>query len=150
MVVPIIMFVLIMFSAQMILSAISNEKIDKTLETLLSAPVSRLSVLASKMLAAGVVAALQVVVYMFGMSKMTGGLTEGMGDTSAYESAMEKPWSYYERRTVCSCGNTDVCVYPYLIVTSMVLGNLQKTQNLPRQCFAYNLLRNDTISSAGS
>ena len=52
MVVPIIMFVLIMFSAQMILSAISTEKIDKTLETLLSAPVSRLSVLASKMLAA--------------------------------------------------------------------------------------------------
>ena len=41
------------------------------------------------MLAAGVVAALQAVVYMFGMSKMTGGLTEGMGDTSAYESAME-------------------------------------------------------------
>ena len=84
MVVPIIMF-----SAQMILSAISTEKIDKTLETLLSAPVSRLSVLASKMLAAGVVAALQAVVYMFSMSKMTGGLTEGMGDTSAYESAME-------------------------------------------------------------
>ena len=83
------MVVLIMFSAQMILSAISTEKIDKTLETLLSAPVSRLSVLASKMLAAGVVAALQAVVYMFGMSKMTGGLTEGMGDTSAYESAME-------------------------------------------------------------
>lgn len=72
MVVPIIMFVLIMFSAQMILSAISTEKIDKTLETLLSAPVSRLSVLTSKMLAAGVVAALQAVVYMFGMSKMTG------------------------------------------------------------------------------
>ena len=79
MVVPIIMFVLIMFSAQMILSAISTEKIDKTLETLLSAPVSRLSVLASKMLAAGVVAALQAVVYMFGMSKMTGGLTMSIG-----------------------------------------------------------------------
>lgn len=89
MVVPIIMFVLIMFSAQMILSAISTEKIDKTLETLLSAPVSRLSVLTSKMLAAGIVAALQAVVYMFGMSKMTSGLTGGMGDTSEYDAAME-------------------------------------------------------------
>ncbi len=89
MVVPIIMFVLIMFSAQMILSAISTEKIDKTLETLLSAPVSRLSVLTSKMLAAGIVAALQAVVYMFGMSKMTGSLTGGMGDTSKYDAAME-------------------------------------------------------------
>lgn len=90
MVVPIIMFVLIMFSSQMILSAISTEKIDKTLETLLSAPVSRLSVLTSKMLAAGVVAALQAIVYMFGMSKMTGSLTAGISaDTSVYENAMQ-------------------------------------------------------------
>lgn len=90
MIVPIIMFVLIMFSSQMILSAISTEKIDKTLETLLSAPVSRLSVLTSKMLAAGVVAALQAIVYMFGMSKMTGSLTAGISaDTSVYENAME-------------------------------------------------------------
>lgn len=89
MVVPIIMFVLIMFSSQMILGAISTEKIDKTLETLLSAPVSRLSVLTSKMLAAGVVAALQAIVYMYGMSKMTGGLADGAGaDTSVYEAAM--------------------------------------------------------------
>ena len=68
--VPIIMFMLIMYSSQMILNAISTEKIDKTLETLLSAPVSRLSVLSSKMLASGVVAALQAAAYMIGMNKM--------------------------------------------------------------------------------
>ncbi|MBQ7757076.1 MAG: ABC transporter permease, partial [Oscillospiraceae bacterium] len=41
---PIIVYALVMFSSQLIISAISTEKIDKTLETLLSAPVSRLSV----------------------------------------------------------------------------------------------------------
>ena len=72
---PIMVFVLVIYSSQMILNAVANEKLDKTLETLLSAPVSRLSVLSAKMLAAGVVAGLNAVVYMFGMNKMTGSLT---------------------------------------------------------------------------
>ena len=89
MLVPIVMFVLIMYSSQMILGAISTEKIDKTLETLLSAPVSRLSVISAKMLAAGTVAALQAAVYMFGMNKMMSGITENVGDTSQYNQALE-------------------------------------------------------------
>lgn len=68
---PIIVFVLIVYSSQMLLGAVSTEKIDKTLETLLSAPVSRMAVLSSKMLAAGTVAALYAVVMMFGMNQMT-------------------------------------------------------------------------------
>ena len=88
--VPIIMFILIMYSSQMILNAISTEKIDKTLETLLSAPVSRLSVLSSKMLASGVVAALQAAAYMIGMNKMMSGLMSGAGDTSQYNDTLEK------------------------------------------------------------
>ena len=90
MIVPIIMFILIMFSSQMILNAISTEKLDKTLETLLSAPVSRLSVISAKMLSAGVVAALQAVLYMFGMKNMMSGMTDSMGDTSAYTGSLEK------------------------------------------------------------
>ena len=39
MLIPIVVFILVMFTSQMIISAISTEKIDKTLETLLSAPV---------------------------------------------------------------------------------------------------------------
>lgn len=80
--VPIIVFLLIMYSAQMILNAVSTEKLDKTLETLLSAPVSRLAVLSSKMLAAAIVAALYAVVFMFGMDNMMSGLE--LGDTSEY------------------------------------------------------------------
>ena len=45
MLVPIVLFVLVMMSSNMILNAISTEKVDKTLETLLSTPVSRISVI---------------------------------------------------------------------------------------------------------
>ncbi|MBZ4670442.1 MAG: ABC-type Na+ efflux pump, permease component [Oscillospiraceae bacterium] len=74
---PIVIFILVMFSSQMIISAISTEKIDKTLETLLSAPVSRISVLLAKMLAAAIVAMLNAGVYMIGFSKYMNGMTGG-------------------------------------------------------------------------
>ncbi len=84
---PIIVFMLIMYSSQMILNAISTEKLDKTLETLLSAPVSRMSVLCSKMLAAAIVAALYAAVFMFGMNNMMSSLS--MGDTSQFDSVLK-------------------------------------------------------------
>lgn len=73
--IPIIIFILLMYASQMIIAAISTEKIDKTLETLLSAPVSRLAVLGAKMLAAGVVAAINAIVYMIGFSNLMNGIT---------------------------------------------------------------------------
>lgn len=85
--VPIIVYLLIMYSSQMILNAVSTEKLDKTLETLLSAPVSRLSVLSAKMLSAAIVAALYAVVFMFGMNNMMSGLM--VGDTSQYSGIVE-------------------------------------------------------------
>ncbi|MFT3951800.1 MAG: ABC transporter permease [Oscillospiraceae bacterium] len=75
--VPIVVYILVLFAAQMIIAAISNEKIDKTLETLLSAPVSRLSVLSAKMLAAAIISGLNAAVYMVGLSKMMDSMTGG-------------------------------------------------------------------------
>lgn len=85
--VPIIVYLLIMYSSQMILNAVSTEKLDKTLETLLSAPVSRMAVLSSKMLSAAIVAAFYAVVFMFGMNNMMSGIT--VGDTSEYKDIIE-------------------------------------------------------------
>ena len=76
MLLPVIVFVLIMMTSQGLMSGISNEKIDKTLETLLSAPVSRTAILGSKMLAATIVAMLQAVCFMLGFSSMMSGATE--------------------------------------------------------------------------
>jgi ABC-2 type transport system permease protein len=83
--VPMIIFVIIVFASQMIVTAISTEKIDKTLETLLSTPISRVSILTAKMLSAGLVSLISAVVYMIGFSISMGSLmttsTELISDT---------------------------------------------------------------------
>lgn len=76
--IPIVVFLLITFATQLNASAIANEKGDKTLETLLSAPVSRLSVLGAKMCASGILSLLMAAVYMIGFSSYMGGMTGGM------------------------------------------------------------------------
>lgn len=78
MILPIVVYILLMFSSQMIISAISTEKIDKTLETLFSAPVSRMSVLCSKMLAAAVIAAMNAIIYIIGFNYMMDGMMGGV------------------------------------------------------------------------
>ncbi len=89
MLLPIIIFVLIIMTSQMLMNSIANEKIDKTLETLLSAPVSRTTILGAKMLAAAIVAMLNAACYMVGMSAMmknaTGQITDEFGSLPAAE-----------------------------------------------------------------
>lgn len=80
--IPIVVFILVMFTSQMIISAISTEKIDKTLETLLSAPVSRLSVLGAKMLAAAIIAIINAAVYMVGFYGYMGSMLSGAVDNT--------------------------------------------------------------------
>ena len=76
MIAPFAVFFLVLMASQMIMTAISTEKIDKTLETLLSAPISRFTVLMAKMIAALIVALLNaasmVVGFAFYMNGMMG------------------------------------------------------------------------------
>ena len=88
--IPIVMFMLIMYTSQMIMNAISTEKLDKTLETLLSSPVSRMSVISAKMLSAGIVAALQAAAYMFGMNRMMSGITGDLANDKNYEHILKE------------------------------------------------------------
>ncbi|MBQ8781483.1 MAG: ABC transporter permease [Oscillospiraceae bacterium] len=98
MIAPFAIFFLLMMASQMIMTAISTEKIDKTLETLLSTPVSRMTVLLAKMTAA-VVSALLNAVFMIGgfglyMVGMMGSAAEEIasvadGTTAIGESAGE-------------------------------------------------------------
>ena len=84
MMIPIIVFLLLMFASQMVVSTIVNEKNDKTLETLLSAPIKRTSILSSKMIAAGLVSLLNAAVFMVGYSGYMGKLMGG-GQNAAGE-----------------------------------------------------------------
>ncbi len=80
---PIILMMVIMYSSQMVISAIAMEKQNKTLETLLTVPIRRTSIVAAKMLAAGIVGLLSAVIYMVGMKSYMSGM---MGDVRASAS----------------------------------------------------------------
>jgi len=88
--IPIILFLVIVFASQLIATSIASEKENKTLETLLSSPVSRKAVVASKLVAAGLVALLTATVYLFGMRYYLTGITGGaIGGSSATDAATQ-------------------------------------------------------------
>lgn len=66
--IPIIIMMLIIFAGQMIISSMALEKENKTLETLLTLPVKRTSIVAGKITASAIIGLLFAVIYMFGMS----------------------------------------------------------------------------------
>jgi ABC-2 type transport system permease protein len=59
---------LIIFAGQMIISSMALEKENKTLETLLTLPVKRTSIVAGKITASAIIGLLFAIIYMFGMS----------------------------------------------------------------------------------
>jgi len=62
----------------MVISAIAMEKQNKTLETLLTVPIKRTSIVTAKMLAAGLIGLLSAIIYMVGFKSYMGGMM-GMG-----------------------------------------------------------------------
>jgi ABC-2 type transport system permease protein len=78
--VPIILMMIIIYASQMVISAIAMEKQNKTLETLLTVPISRTSIVTAKMLGSGLVGLISAVIYMFGYRFALGGV---MGNVSA-------------------------------------------------------------------
>jgi len=74
--IPIVLFMIVMYSSQMVISAIAMEKQDKTLETLLTVPIKRTSIITAKMLAAGLIGLISAGVYMFAFKGMFGGIGE--------------------------------------------------------------------------
>ena len=93
MILPIIVLVLLMLTSQSLIASISNEKIDKTLETLLSTPVTRGSVITAKMLAAAIVALINAGVMMFGFSTYTKGMTSAVTSDLGITEAVTKTLS---------------------------------------------------------
>ncbi|GAB4282027.1 MAG: ABC transporter permease [Coriobacteriia bacterium] len=92
--IPIILFLVIVFAAQMIAGAIASEKENKTLETLLAMPVGRGALVTAKMLAAATIALLSAGAYMAGMLYYMRNIQEGFGGgtgpTSTGSAALEQ------------------------------------------------------------
>ncbi len=81
--IPVVLAMILIYSSQMVISAIAMEKQNKTLETLLTVPISRSSIVAAKMLAAGIVGLLSALIYLAGfrwyMRGFTGDIKEAAG-----------------------------------------------------------------------
>jgi len=84
--IPIIIMMLIIFAGQMIISSMAMEKENKTLETLLTLPVKRTSIVTGKIAASAIIGLLFAVIYMIGMSNYLQGFqfTEGL-NLAAYD-----------------------------------------------------------------
>lgn len=73
--IPIIMMLIILMAGNMVITSMAFEKENKTLETLLTLPVKRTSIVTGKIAASAIVGLLLSVVYMFGMGSYLGSLT---------------------------------------------------------------------------
>jgi len=78
--IPIVIMMLIIFAGQMIISSMALEKENKTLETLLTLPVKRTSIVAGKIISSAIIGLFFAVIYMVGMNNYFQGFqfTEGI------------------------------------------------------------------------
>jgi len=81
---PIVMMMIIIIAGGMVISSMALEKENKTLETLLTIPIRRVSIITGKIAASAIVGLLLAVIYMFGIGYYMQSLTfdTGTGPTS--------------------------------------------------------------------
>jgi ABC-2 type transport system permease protein len=72
--IPIVMMMIIIMAGSMVISSMAMEKENKTLETLLTLPVKRTSIVTGKIVASAVIGLMLAVIYMIGMSYYFQGL----------------------------------------------------------------------------
>lgn len=84
---PIIVMILIVFAMQLAATSVASEKEEKTLETLLSLPISRFTILSGKLMGSVVVAAVGALAYMFGFSYYMSSFTTGFQTETAVNLA---------------------------------------------------------------
>jgi len=75
--IPIIIMILLIMATQMLAGSIVNEKTDKTLETLMTAPMNRMSVLLAKLLSAAVYALIYAVAYSVSYKRFMDSMSMG-------------------------------------------------------------------------
>ncbi|RLF86610.1 ABC transporter permease [Thermococci archaeon] len=71
---PIVIFIMIILVAQMSAGSMAMEKENKTLETLLTLPVKRITIVAGKMVGTAVIGIIAAIAYMIGMRNYLGSM----------------------------------------------------------------------------
>ena len=74
-IVPLIIVMVVIMAGSMVITSMGTEKENKTLETLLTLPVSRTSIVVGKLAGAAIVGLIMAVIYMIGMGYYMNSLT---------------------------------------------------------------------------
>jgi len=77
--IPIVIMIVITMIGGIVISSMGNEKENKTLETLLTLPVKRTTIVSGKLLASAIMGLVFGLAYMIGMMSYTSGFTAGLG-----------------------------------------------------------------------
>ncbi len=107
--VPIILVMILIYSSQMVISAIAMEKQNKTLETLLTVPISRSSIVAAKMLAAGIVGLLSTLIYLAGFRWYMRGRTGDIAQAASGITSIIKELGL----SITTAGNLDPFTFSF-------------------------------------
>jgi ABC-2 type transport system permease protein len=122
--IPVILMMIIIYSSQMVITTVAMEKQNKTLETLLTVPIRRTSIITAKMLAAGLVGLLSAGIYMLGFRSFTGGMTSGMEASSGMTAAMHKLGLSFSTSGYVILGVSLFFAILCALIISMILGVL--------------------------
>ena len=77
--IPIVIMIIIMMVGSIVISSMGSEKENKTLETLLTMPIKRTTIVSGKIVAAAIVGLVYGLAYMAGMSIYMGSMTGSIG-----------------------------------------------------------------------
>ncbi len=81
MMIPMVIMIIIMMVGSIVISSMGSEKENKTLETLLTLPIARTSIVTGKIVAAAIVGLVYGLAYMVGMSIYMGSMTGMISST---------------------------------------------------------------------
>ena len=81
--IPIVILIIIMMVGSFVISSMGSEKENKTLETLLTMPIKRTSIVSGKIVAAAIVGLVYGLAYMVGMSIYMGSMTGTIAGSSS-------------------------------------------------------------------
>jgi len=124
--IPIVLMMIVMYSSSLVISAVAMEKQNKTLETLLTVPIRRTSIITAKMLAAGLVGLISAGVYMVGMKSFLGGIggDELQAATSQSGAVMRQLGLYFDTSGYIILGAALFLAILVALALAMILGVL--------------------------
>ena len=124
--IPVVLMMIIIYSSQMVISAVAMEKQNKTLETLLTVPIKRTSIITAKMLSAGLVGLLSAGIYMLGFKSFVGGIGEEAAQAGAQGGAaiMRQLGLYFDTTGYIFLGAALFLAILVALALAMILGVL--------------------------